>query len=328
MIKVKGRNQPLVKAIAALQQHAEATAKYAGMPNACVRAIIKDVDDPLERGRVRVVFDDFNRDIPQVQNAGDASKARIAEGDPQLSHWIDVSPSFKGKQPKGMVGKHCNITISNGQYQYAVLGDVLYDPEIFTEEAGKELKQPNNSSMTRMPIYKSGTLPSPCEENHGCTVIETGGPYGDDWLCVCLRRSGTYIWVRHIDMQHGHAGSNDYSQMPDTGGDKQQPIKSSTVWDFVFPTSIQEMKKYSAYDTKPRGNPWSSQVKWFPPPESTKEDIKKSLVSLLPDVFTSQTASVDFTRQVSGYVPNITGSFNPVGGIPINNALPYPNFTF
>jgi hypothetical protein len=227
-----------------------------------------------------------------------------------------------------MVGKHCNITISNGQYQYAVLGDVLYDPEIFTEEAGKELKQPNNSSMTRMPIYKSGTLPSPCEENHGCTVIETGGPYGDDWLCVCLRRSGTYIWVRHIDMQHGHAGSNDYSQMPDTGGDKQQPIKSSTVWDFVFPTSIQEMKKYSAYDTKPRGNPWSSQVKWFPPPESTKEDIKKSLVSLLPDVFTSQTASVDFTRQVSGYVPNITGSFNPVGGIPINNALPYPNFTF
>jgi len=324
MVKIKGRNQPLIKAIAALQQHAEATAKYAGMPNACVRATIKDVDDPLERGRVRVVFDDFDLRVPQVAFAGDASKARVAEGDPQLSHWIDVSPAFKGKQPKGMIGKHCNITISNGQYQYAVLGDVLYDPEVFTEEAGKELKQPNNSSMTRMPIYEAGELPPPCEENHGCTVIEKGGPYSDDWLCVCLQRSGKYLWVRHVDMQHGHAGANDTTSFSDTGGDKPFPGKAVTGWDFTFPTSAAEMAKYSAFGTAPRGNPYGGKVRWFPSPMSKDQSIPT-----VPPTVTNQDQALAFIRESDGFTNNIPGQLTQIAGITIpslSSILPFSGF--
>ena len=313
-----------------MQQASEANMKYAGLPNSCVRAIIKDVDDPLERGRVRVVFDDFNRDVPQVTFAGDASKVRIAEGDPQLSHWIDVSPSFKGKQPKGMVGKHCNITISNGQYQYAVLGDVLYDPEIFTEEAGKELKEPNNSSMTRMPVYEAGELPLPCEENWGCTVIEAGGPFGNDWLCVCLRRDSKYIWVRHVDMQHGHAGGNDTTAFPDTGGDKPQPSKVATVWDKVFVTSANEMPKYTAYGTEPRGNPFGDTTQWFTPPMNEKAEKPVEPLPILPPTYSDEDTALAFLRDSDGFTEIISGQLTPPTlpplPSPLSSILPFPSF--
>ena len=74
--------------------------KFAGLPRGTVRGVIKDVNDPENRGRVRVVFDDMNPEIPQVTGAGVYSEARGGE-EPDLSHGIDVSPAFKGKQPKG-----------------------------------------------------------------------------------------------------------------------------------------------------------------------------------------------------------------------------------
>lgn len=248
-----------------MQQATEANMKYAGLPNSCVRATVYDVDDPEERGRVRVLFDDFNPNIPQVQNAGDASKERIAEGEPQLSHWIDVSPSFKGKQPKGLVGKRTSVVITNGQYQYAVLGDVVYDPQMLTQKAGKELQQPNNSSMTRLPCYESGQLPPASKENVGCTVVECGGPLQSDWLCVCLQRNGEYYWVRHIDASHGHAGQNDSSQPPDNEVDSEKPVNNQTVWDYTFPTTAGEMNKYTNYGDGPRPNPFGDQATWLGP---------------------------------------------------------------
>ena len=157
--------------------------KFAGLPRGTVRGVIKDVNDPENRGRVRVVFDDMNPEIPQVTGAGVYSEARVGE-EPDLSHWIDVSPAFKGKQPKGLVGKRVNISVSNGQFQYAVLQDVLFDPELLATKSKDKLKMPNNSSMTRLPIYESGSLPPASEENHGCMVIEAGGPLSSDWLCV------------------------------------------------------------------------------------------------------------------------------------------------
>ena len=265
MLAPKGRTLPLIKQLASMQQANESNMKYAGLPNSCVRATIYDVNDPESRGRVRVLFDDFNRNIPQVENAGDASKQRIAEDTPQLSHWIDVSPSFKGKQPKGLVGKRCNIVISNRQYQYAILGDVIYDPQTLTKEAGKEYTQPNNSSMSRFPVYDSGTLPEPCAENHGCTVIENDGPLQSDWLCVCLKRNGKYVWVRHIDTSHGHAGQNDSAQRPDNDSDSEQPVNNMTVWDYTFPTTFQEMTKYSTYGTEVRPNPFGEEARWIGP---------------------------------------------------------------
>lgn len=239
--------------------------KFAGLPRGTLRGTIVDVDDPKERGRVRVVFDDMNPEIPQVSGAGEWSKERIGE-EPDKSHWIDTSPAFKGKQPEGLVGKRVNIAASNGQYQYAVLNDVMYDPQLLATDKQGSLKMPNNSSMTRLPIYPSGSLPEATSENHGCMVVEEDGPMDSDWLCVCLKRQGQFIWVRHVDLQHGHAGENDGKQPPDTSGDGEDPVEEQSVWDYVFPTSGGEMQKYSAYGTAPRSNPFGGEAKWHEPP--------------------------------------------------------------
>jgi hypothetical protein len=262
----KLRTTPLVQQLAAMQQATEANMKFAGLPRGTLRGTIKDINDPENRGRVKVVFDDMNPDIPQVSGAGDWSKKRVGE-EPDLSHWIDVSPAFKGKQPSGLVGKRVNISVSNGQYQYAVLNDVLYDPELLAEGVKDKLEMPNNSSMTRLPIYPSGSLPPASAENHGCMVVEEGGPLESDWLCVCLKRQGSYYWVRHIDMAHGHSGQNDGKQNPDSSGDGQSPVNQQTIWDYTFPTTGGEMQKYSQYGTSPRANPFGGEAKWYEPPK-------------------------------------------------------------
>ena len=239
--------------------------KFAGQPRGTLRGTIVDVDDPEERGRVRVVFDDMNPDIPQVSGAGEWSKERLGE-EPDKSHWIDVSPAFKGKQPKGLLNKRVNIAVSNGQFQYSVLQDVMYDPQNLATSKQDKLEMPNNSSMTRLPIYGTGDLPPPGKENHGCMVVEEGGPMSSDWLCVCLKRNGKYIWVRHVDLQHGHAGENDGQQPNDSRGDAEQPVAEQSVWDYVFPTSAQEMPKSSNYGTSPRPNPYGGEATWNAPP--------------------------------------------------------------
>jgi hypothetical protein len=261
----KLRSTPLVQSLALMQQATEANMKFAGMPKGTLRGTIVDVDDPEERGRVKVIFDDVNPKIPQVSGAGDWSKERLGQ-EPDKSHWIDVSPAFKGKQPKGLVGKRVNIAASNSQYRYALLQDVLYDPQLLAQGEQDKLKMPDNSSMTRLPIYESGNLPPASKENHGCVVVETGGPLQSDWLCVCLQRQGSYYWVRHIDMAHGHSGQNDGKQPPDSSGDGEPPVNQQTVWDYVFPTTGGEMQKYSQYGTNPRANPFGGDAKWYEPP--------------------------------------------------------------
>lgn len=248
-----------------MKQANEANMKFAGQPRGTLRGTIVDVNDPESRGRCLVVFDDHNPDFPQVSGAGEWSKSRSGEK-PDKSHWCDVSPAFMGKQPPGLVGARVNIAVSNGQYQYAVLQDVMFDPQLLATEKQGNLKMPTNSSMTRLPIYPKGQLPPAREENHGCMVIEANGPMNSDWLCVCLRRNGKYIWVRHVDLQHGHAGENDGQQPNDSHGDGEQPVAEQSVWDFVFPTSAQEMPKSSAYGTSPRSNPYGGQAKWNDPP--------------------------------------------------------------
>ena len=261
----KLRTIPLIQQLAAMQQASETTMKFAGLPRGTLRGKIVDVNDPEQRGRVKVVFDDMNPEIPQVSGANTWSQERIGT-EPDSSHWIDVSPAFKGKQPEGLVGKRVNISASNGQYQYAVLQDVLYDPELLAQGKQDSLQMPNNSSMTRLPVYSSGSLPPASEENHGCMVVEMNGPLDSDWMCVCLKRQGSYYWVRHIDMAHGHSGQNDGKQPPDSSGDGEPPVNQQTIWDFVFPTTGGEMQKYSQYGTSPRANPFGGEAKWYNPP--------------------------------------------------------------
>jgi hypothetical protein len=258
-MKPKLRNTQLVQSLARLEQSADKSDKYAGLPPGGLRGTVVDVNDPEERGRVRVVFDDHNPDIPQVTGAGDWSKSR--EGtEPDKSHWIDTSPAFKGKQPPGLIGKRVNIAASNGQYQYAVLQDVMYDPEMLATDRKDQLEVPNNSSMTRLPVYPSGSLPPASKENQGCMLVESGGPMQSDWLCVCLQRNGSFLWVRHIDVAHGHAGQNDSTERPDTDGDAMAPINNAATWDYTFPTTAGPMEKYSSYGTDPRPNPFGGQA--------------------------------------------------------------------
>lgn len=205
-----------------MQQASEANMKFAGLPRGTVRGVIKDVNDPENRGRVRVVFDDMNPEIPQVTGAGEYSEARVGE-EPDLSHWIDVSPAFMGKQPEGLVGKRVNISVSNGQFQYAVLQDVLFDPELLAQKSASKLKMPNNSSMTRLPVYSSGSLPPATAENVGCIIIEDGGFDGMQWLSVCLARSGGYTWVNLMDRLHIHD-----SQVNDSRGDREGTVNDDT----------------------------------------------------------------------------------------------------
>ena len=241
----------------------ESVARSSGLPRGPVRAKVVDVEDPQERGRVRVLFDSVNyKEIPQVTAAGQFSKSRDGSIE-YLSHWIDTSPAFKGRQPQGLLGKRVSIVLSQSQYPYAILQDVLHDKELLTDEAASKLQIPNNSPMVRLPIYGAGGLPPACAENHGCTVIESAGPMLSDWLCVCLRRNGKYYWVRHVDLAHGHAGQNDSSQLPDTGGDGQQPIKNVAVWDNVFPTTAAQMPYASQYGTDARPNPFGAAAKWY-----------------------------------------------------------------
>jgi hypothetical protein len=249
----------IVKDLAAALNANDTNAKFAGLPKSSLRGTVVSVDDPEKRGRVKVIFDDMNPDVPQVTGAGEWSEPREGEN-PDISHWIDVSPPFKGKQAPGLVGKRVNINASNGQYQYAVLQDVLHDPE--TLASGKGVSMPDNSSMTRLPVYPSGSLPPAVMENHGCMVVESGGPMQSDWLCVCLRRNGSYAWVRHIDVSHGHAGQNDSTQRPDTRGDSQVTINNAAVWDYVFPTTAGAMEKQSSYGTDTRPNPFGGQAGW------------------------------------------------------------------
>jgi hypothetical protein len=201
----------------------------------------------------------------------------------------------------------------------------MFDPQLLAEKAKNKLKMPNNSSMTRMPVYEANKLPEPCEENWGCTVIETGGPYDDDWLCVCLKRSGKYLWVRHIDMQHGHAGANDTTAYTDTGGDKPFPGKAVTGWDFTFPTSAAEMAKYSAYGTDPRGNPYGSKVQWFPSPMSKDQPL-----ATVPPTVTNQDEALTFIRDSDGFTLDIPGQISPIAGITIpglSSILPFQGFS-
>lgn len=221
-MKPKLRNTQLVQSLARLEQSADKSDKYAGLPPGGLRGTIVDVEDPENRGRVRVVFDDHNPDIPQVTGAGEWSKSRQGT-DPDKSHWIDTSPAFHGKQPPGLVGKRVNIAASNGQYQYAVLQDVMYDPEMLATDKKGDLKMPDNSSMTRLPCYPSGSLPPASAENVGCVIVETGGFDGMDWLTVCLNRGGGYKWVNLMDRLHIHD-----TQDADSDGDSEGTVNDNT----------------------------------------------------------------------------------------------------
>lgn len=283
----------LVKQMAKWAETMESVARFSGLPRGSACATVRDVDDPQERGRVRVLFDMVNSNVPQVQG-GQARRA----GTEQLSHWINVCPAFKGKQPPGLIDKRVTVFLPNSLYEYAVLQDVIYDPESLTDTAGGDLKQPNNSSMVRLPIYPAGQLPPPCEENHGCMVIELDGPMESDWMCICMKRDERYLWVRHCDLAHGHAGGNDCSQAPDSLGNRQNPVMMAAVSDKCFPTTACQFVQDSAYTTKCAGNPKGDRACWHPSPMSDDKTVPGVDGPLLT---TDPNVAVDIVRGEAGF---------------------------
>lgn len=281
-----------------------------GMPRGTVRATVYDVDDPKNRGRVRVIFDSMNhKDIPQIEGAGKFSGSREGIGG-NISHWIDTCPAFMGKQPPGLVGKRVNVAVSEGQYHYAMLQDVLYDPQNLVSEAAEKLEMPNNSSMVRLPVYPAGQLPPPDKVNLGCTVIEEGGPMNSDWVCVCLKRDGKHIWVRHGDLAHGHAGGNDITSQVDSAGNRPGPGQIPSIWDHVFVTSGGEMAKWSSFGTDPRGNPYGPFASWAEPPMGvTGEGDTVKPLKFKPAQLFNQTDALNFVRLPGFISGNIAGSF-------------------
>jgi hypothetical protein len=251
---------PLLLALAHYSTQRDAIDSIAAGPKGSIRATIVSVDDPEERGRVKVVFDDMNPEKPQVEGSNAYGKR---EGVEQKSQWVDFSPAFKGRQPKRLVGKRVTLEATDGQYQYAVARDVIWDEGVLN----KKTQQPDTGTMVRLPCYESGEFPAASAENVGLMVVELGGPMDSDWLCVCLKRAGEYIWVRHSDLAHGHSGQNDGKQPNDTRGDGEEPVNQQTVWDYVFPTSGGQMQKYSKYGTDPRANPYGGDSKWYEAPK-------------------------------------------------------------
>lgn len=237
--------------------------------------IVVDVDDPERMGRVKVVLDQTNPDFLTAD--------KFDQGNSQgtKTDWIKPDVPFKGLQPPSMVGLRVPIKARNGDANRLSFGTPIYDPDEYSAQGGggksrsgggggsqddasqpsADGEMPAQSDMVRLPVFPSGGLPDASAENSGCMVMEQGGPMDSDWLCVCMKRKGEYMWVRHIDLAHGHAGEDDGEQGADTDGDGEQPVKELTVWDYVFPTTHQEYEKNSMHGTSPRNNPFGGEAK-------------------------------------------------------------------
>jgi hypothetical protein len=233
---------------------------------------IVDVADPDRRGRVKVILDQTN---PEFLSQDEYDQG---ESQPTQSDWIKPDVPFRGVQPEKLVGMRVPIKARNGDPNRLSFGAPIHDPEEYQEQGGsnspgsraarangggggEDGEIPDNSDMVRCQVFPSGSLPDASQENHGCIVIEEGGPMDSDWLCVCIKRKGSYYWVRHIDMNHGHAGEDDGDQDPDSDGDGEVPVKENSVWDYVFPTTHEEMEKESIHGTDPRDNPFGGEAK-------------------------------------------------------------------
>ena len=206
---------------------------------------ITDTDDPDRRGRVKVVLDQVNPDFV-TEDSMDQGSSEATKTD-----WISPDIPFRGIQPEQLVGMRVPVKARNGDPNRLSFGAPIYDPQESESQQGQFEGGggdiPPNSDMVRCQVFPSGSLPDASAENHGCMVIEEGGPCESDWLCVCLKRRGEFFWVRHIDLNHIHADQDDGRQPPDSDGDGEAPVDEGTIWDKVAPTT-DKAYAYQTYD--------------------------------------------------------------------------------
>ena len=204
--------------------------------------IVVDIQDPEKRGRVRVILDEANPQYLEDEYSYEQGGAEATQ-----TKWIDPIVPFRGLQPENLINTRVPVFPRAADPNRLWFGDPVFD-KYGEAVLGREANQPRTSTMTRLPIYPHGELPKPGPDNFGCMVVEKDGPIKSDWLCVCLRRKNQWMWIRHIDLAHIHAGQDDGSQGPDTNvlfPHGEAPVKQYTVWDRVSPTTGSKYSKQS-----------------------------------------------------------------------------------
>lgn len=201
---------------------------------------IVDVEDPEQRGRIKVVIDEVNPKIHTEQGFQD-------DGVPTKSDWIEPKVPFKGVQPEKLVGLRVPVEPKQGDPNRLFFGSPVND-----EGESSTAAPPENSDATRLQVFPSGSLPPADAENVGLMVVEEGGPCDSDWLCVCLKRRGKWLWIRHIDLNHIHADQDDGRQPSDSDGDSEAPVDEGPIWDKVAPTT-DKAYDYQSYDEMDSG---------------------------------------------------------------------------
>lgn len=187
--------QKLAEELLVMKSAAARGAEGAQTQSKTMVGTVASVKDPLNQGRVQVIVDESN-----PNDAGQTSGYQAT-----ATAWANTADSFIGHQSELLVGQRVVLHTVGNDPNKLIVGNAIHD-----ESSGSTVA---TTTMTRLPSYLSGQFPEPCEANIGCAAIELEGPFGCDWLCICLRRFGVPLWVRHIDLFHLHLtgieGAND-----------------------------------------------------------------------------------------------------------------------
>ena len=160
---------------------------------------IVDVDDPFEKGRVKVALDSFKQQY-------------------STEDWIPVVGAYSGKQPRSLLGQKVLISpIEGSLYLYRVVGVV--DGDIGTYEPSTEFGtfdqhidntdyrylqdqeqlKAKSGLMSRLAVYeklRGDSLPKCDQGNHGGEVVWDNGV--DSHRLTCLRYKGGFKWTTDV----------------------------------------------------------------------------------------------------------------------------------
>ena len=118
------------------------------------------ISDPEDRGRALVQMDTENTNY---------IGAGVEAQNPSQTYWVNSVPAFVGKLPPTVVGQRVILHTGNNDEGQLFIQDVIRDK--MDKDAPAQ-----SSTMVRMPMYPSGSLPPPGQDNLGCTVVELDGP--------------------------------------------------------------------------------------------------------------------------------------------------------
>lgn len=184
-------------------------------PGSVTLGTIYDVDDPENRGRIKVSLEDFD---PELKGVGEYA---------QPSVWLEANPPFEGKQPDSLIGEKVTALLVNSDYNRPVLGEVV----------GKT-QEPTNK-MLRLPIYEKGKLPPAKEENLGLVAVERNAKPGCDGLVVCILENNRYVWA---------GSSHSIQETTPLSTNAKEIAQIGAMQQTFFETSVEAIQSGSAFE--------------------------------------------------------------------------------